>query len=228
MDIRLVIFGAGGLGREVLWAARRMTELLAENPLNILGFFDDTPDAIGREIHGVPVLGAASSELLGTLSSRPTHYICAIGNNEARRQICARMDALDLQPATVIDPSVILGPGVRIGPGCYVGAGCILSPDSTLGSHVVVNHSSTIGHDAKVGDFAQICPGGRLSGWALVEEGALVGTNAVLAPKAVLGAWATLGAASMVNRQVPPHATALGVPAKIIFTKPTPPSTSAE
>lgn len=223
-SIRLVIAGCGGLGQEVLWAARRAKCQASDQIVDILGFCAEIAPPENTEIAGLPFLGLVDSELLNGLSNRPTHFICAIGDNLTRKRICEALEALGLEPWTVVDPSAIVGPSVSLKPGTYIGAGSILSPNSCIGHHVVVNHACSIGHDSVLGDFSQACPGTRVSGWASVGEGALLGSNAVVAPKVSIGEWSILGAVSLASRDIPPGVTALGTPAKIVFQKPQPPT----
>ena len=223
-NIRLVIAGCGGLGQEVLWATRRSQAQTSDSFLDILGFCDDVPPPGNMGLEGLPFLGLIDNDLLGIKPNRPTHFICAIGNNLARKRVCGVLEAMGLEPWTVIDPSVIVGPSVKLGSGSYVGAGSILSPGSGLGHHVIVNHACSIGHDSILSDFSQACPGTRVSGWASVGEGALLGSNSVVAPKVSIGAWSILGAVSLASRDIPTGVTALGTPAKIVFQKPQPPT----
>ncbi|MDR3671932.1 MAG: hypothetical protein P4L36_13875 [Holophaga sp.] len=210
---KVIIVGFSGLGREVLWAARRAQAQSPHGSPEILGYTEKAPAADAPD--DLPFLGIEGPRLLESA----THFICAIGDNRIRKQVCARVEAMGLEPISVIDPSVLIGPGVTIGAGCYVAAGSILSPGVRLGRHALVNMECTIGHDARLGDFAQACPGVRVSGWVTLGEGALLGSNAVAAPRTTLGAWCTLGAASFAHRDLPAGATALGVPARIIFRR---------
>jgi sugar O-acyltransferase (sialic acid O-acetyltransferase NeuD family) len=223
-NVRLVIAGCGGLGQEVLWTARRAQSQAPDQSADILGFCAETSPSGSTEVAGLPFLGLIDGELLNLLPNRPTHFICAIGDNLARKRVCGALEALGLEPWTIVDPSVIVGPSVSLGFGTYIGAGSILSPGSRIGHHVVVNHACSIGHDSVLGNYSQACPGTRVSGWASIGEGAMLGSNAVVAPKVSIGAWSILGAASLANRDVPTGVTALGTPAKIVFQKPQPPT----
>lgn len=217
---KLIIVGTGGLGREVLWAARRAQDQVPKCP-DIIGFTADDLPKGDQVIDGLPFLGLIGQGLTKT-KLIPTHFICAIGNNLSRQRVSGLLESMGLIPFTVIDPSVILGPGIAVGPGSYVGAGSILSPSSSLGRHIIINHGTSIGHDSNLGDFSQACPGTRVSGAAIVGEGVLLGSNSVIAPMVSIGAWSILGASSLANRNLPPGVTALGVPAKIVFQKPLP------
>jgi acetyltransferase EpsM len=212
---KIIIAGFSGLGREVLWVARRAQAQTPGCTAEILGY---TERAASQEAAAtsLPYLGLEGPELLA-LDPAPTHFICAIGDNQARRRVCQQLEALGLKPISVIDPSVIIGPGVTVGAGSYVAPGSILSPGSSIGRHVVINQHVSIGHDSSLGDYAQACPGTRVSGWVKVGEGVLLGSNAVAAPRVSLGSWSVLGASSFACRDIPEGVTAVGVPAKPLF-----------
>ncbi len=207
--IALVVVGAGGFGQEVVWAARNANRI---NPVyDILGYVDDDARKKGAEIYGCRVLGTPDE-----LDFRPA-FVCAIGDNEARRSVATRLSSLGWSPAIVIDPSVIVAEGVAVGEGTYVGAGSILSPNAHLGNHVIINHHCSIGHDSILGDFVTVSPGGRVSGGCRLEEGAMLASNAVLAPGRSIGRYSKLSACSFALVNIPDGATAVGNPARVLL-----------
>ena len=210
---KLVIIGAGGLGREVAWAARAANSKSPE--FELCGFCDDDPLKSGGEEGGMPILGTV--EDCARRLAGPVWFACAIGDNKRREAVAARAEQAGWRPATVVDPSVVVGPGAGVGEGTYVAALCVLSPNSRIGRHVIVNHGCSIGHDSRIGDFSQVCPGGRISGFCVLGRGAFVGSNGVVAPGAGLGDFAVLGAASFTARDIPAGATAVGNPARVLF-----------
>lgn len=50
----------------------------------------------------------------------------------------------------------------------------------------------------------------------IIEEDAWIGVNCTLLPGARVGRRAIIGACSMVNKEIPPYAVAVGTPAKIV------------
>ena len=52
----------------------------------------------------------------------------------------------------------------------------------------------------------------------VIEEGAWVGAHVTLLSGAKIGRGSVIGASSLVNKEIPPYAVAVGVPAKIIAT----------
>ncbi|MCP6763084.1 MAG: serine acetyltransferase [Fischerella sp. CENA71] len=95
-----------------------------------------------------------------------------------------------------------------------------------LGRRVVVHHQGTIiiNAYASIGDDSQICQGVTLgSRYAdrpydapRLGKGVEVGAGAKILGKVTIGDYAKIGANAVVLCDVPPGATAIGIPAKII------------
>ena len=207
----LIIIGAGGLGTEAAWVARRMGEF------RLLGFCDDAAAKKGLLVQGRPVFGSIEEAAGCQREAEPIWFHCGVGNNRERQSLIQRAERVGWLAATLIDPSALVSPDARIGAGCYVGAGSIVSVQATLLTHVLINQHCTIGHDSHLASYAQVCPGGRISGNVRLEEGAFVASNAVVAPDQSIGPWATVGAASFASRKVEEGVTVIGVPAQPLF-----------
>lgn len=208
----LVIVGAGGLGRET---AVLVDAVNAVCPAwRLLGFVDDAPDTHGTRPLGHAVLGAVDA--LGDRDAFPDapHGAVAVGDPDARRRLCRRLDAAGGRLATLVHPSVALPPGTVPGPGTLVFQGAALMANVRIGRGVVVDVHATVGHDARLDAFATLSPGVNVSGHARVCAGARLGAGAVVLPGVTVGAGATLGAGAVATRDVPPGATAVGVPAR--------------
>jgi acetyltransferase-like isoleucine patch superfamily enzyme len=67
-----------------------------------------------------------------------------------------------------------------------------------------------------VGNSVFVAHAVSTSGGVMIEDGAFIGTNATIIPRIRIGKWATVGAGSVVVRDVPPYATVVGNPAKVI------------
>lgn len=211
---KLIIIGAGGLGREAAWVAERLNQVSPS--YNILGFCDDNRSLFYQTAYGFKILGTI--EDVAKEVSQPLSFICAVGNNITRAALVERaLQALWL-PETLIDPSVIMAKDVRIGSGTYIGAGSIISPNACLGQHVIVNHCCSVGHDSELGDFVQVSPGARVSGNVRVGKGAMLASNSVVAPGKSVGEFSVVGASSFVVKAVPARVTVIGVPARVVFS----------
>jgi acetyltransferase EpsM len=181
----------------------------------IHGFADDDTRLAGTMVEGFPVLGTVK-QLLRQFGRDLLSFHCAIGCNRRRKEIAELLEAQGWQPVSLTDPSAIVAETARVGLGVYIGPLSVIAPHGEIGRHVLVNVGTSIGHHSHCADFSQVCPGVRLSGHAQLGEGAFVGSNGVVTPGVSVAEWATVGAASLVVRDVPPGATALGVPARIL------------
>lgn len=212
---KLVIFGAGGLGREVLWAAREMNR--NRKQFNILGFIDDGEETWGQNLDNVPVLGGF--DWIEEHWSHDLRGICGIGNTAVRKKIHQRAVQIGLEFTNVIHPSVLMSSHVELGKGVVITAGNILTSQIEVRNHVFLNLSCTVGHDAILESYSNCAPSCNISGDVRLKEGAHLGTGVQVIQGVTVGEWTTIGAGAVVIRDLPPESVAVGVPAKVIKTK---------
>jgi serine O-acetyltransferase len=104
--------------------------------------------------------------------------------------------------------------------------GIEIHPGATIGRRVFIDHGMgvVIGETAEVGDDCTIYQGVTLGGTALnrakrhptLERGVVVGAGAKVLGPFTVGAGARVGSNSVVIKEVPPGATAVGIPARVI------------
>jgi serine O-acetyltransferase len=104
--------------------------------------------------------------------------------------------------------------------------GIEIHPGAKLGRRVFIDHGMgvVIGETAEVGDDCTIYHGVTLGGVSLnqgkrhptLESGVVVGAGAKILGPFVVGAGARIGSNSVVVKPVPPGATAVGIPARIL------------
>ncbi|MFM2118930.1 MAG: hypothetical protein RL722_398, partial [Pseudomonadota bacterium] len=105
--------------------------------------------------------------------------------------------------------------------------GIEIHPGATMGRRVFIDHGMgvVIGEMAEVGEGCTIYQGVTLGGTSLVkgakrhptlEAGVIVGANAAVLGGFTVGAGARVGSGAVVTKPVPPGATAVGNPARII------------
>ncbi|WP_051718837.1 acetyltransferase [Hymenobacter sp. IS2118] len=210
--IPLVIFGAGGLGREVLLLIQQLNAATAPAAWNVRGFYDDHAPTTAT-VAGLPYLGT-SADLNAT--PEPLAVAVAVGSPASRAAVVARLTSAQLSFPVLVHPKVALAPQQRIavGEGSIIQQGCILTCDITLGRFVLLNLGCTIGHDAVLGDFSSLMPHANLSGAARLGAGAYLGTNATVIQHISIGEHTILGAGAVAVRDLPANVTAVGVPAK--------------
>jgi acetyltransferase-like isoleucine patch superfamily enzyme len=118
-----------------------------------------------------------------------------------------------------------VGPFVEIQAGASIGANCKVQSHSLICSGVAIADGVFVGHGVIfVNDKRPraLNPDGSMQGpgdWPLleiaVESGATIGSAAVIMGGVTIGRGATVGAGAVVSADVPPEATAIGVPARV-------------
>lgn len=85
-----------------------------------------------------------------------------------------------------------------------------IAPDCTI---VTGNHTPTVGVPQRLGGPCHISDNEK---GVTIEEGVWIGTRVTLLSGAHVGRGAVIGAQSLVNKEIPPYAVAVGSPAKVI------------
>ena len=210
----LVLYGSGGLAREILQVALDSND--DRRSWNVLGFLDDDPGVHGCEVHGLPILG----DVHWLEGRRSVHTTLAVGSPVAKRRIGVRVAEAGSPPATLVHPTAWVGRRVEIGEGSVLCAGTLVTTDVRVGRHVTLNLHCTVGHDVVLGDYVTAAPGVNVSGAVEVGEGGDLGTGSAIIQGVRVGAWSIVGAGSVIVRDVPPNVTSVGIPAKPIKERP--------
>jgi sugar O-acyltransferase (sialic acid O-acetyltransferase NeuD family) len=211
----IVVIGAGGFGREVIDVMEAMNAAGSGSPWEFRGVIDDSLSATNRarlQDRSIPFLGS-SDEYLGT-SGAAVSYVVGIGAPSVRRRVADRFDAAGHVGATLVHPSVTMGALVTVGAGTVLCAGVRITTNVTVGRHVHINLNATVGHDTTIAEFVSLNPLASISGDCVLEREVLVGVGGIVLNGLRLGEGAVVGGAACVVRDVLPHTTVVGVPAK--------------
>lgn len=207
--MEVVIAGAGGHGRVVLDILR------AAGTHTVHGFLDANQDLHGTQVDGVPVVGHLN--LLPKLKAKGVGgAIVAIGDNRVRRSYAQKLSAAGLELVNAIHPSATVSPNVTVGRNVMIAPGVIVCVGAAIGDSVILNTGAKVDHECEIGEAVHLAPGVTLAGRVRVGEGAFVGIGANVLPCLTIGAHAVVGGGALVREDVPPGATAVGVPARVI------------
>lgn len=211
MAARIVIYGAGGQGREVLQLIRDLNAVQPE--WDCVGFLVDERFPSPGEVAGLPVLGG-----LDWLVAHPeVQVVVAVGAPAGRRALVAqiRERCANAFPS-LVHPRAWVGDGVELGEGVLVCAGAMLTTDIRVGAHVHLNVGVTLAHDDVLEDFVTLAPGVHVAGWVRLREGAELGIGCNVIPRRTVGAWTVVGAGAVVTADLDGDCVAVGVPARPI------------
>jgi len=209
---RLLLFGAGGFGREVAnWCQRASW---GGRGFELLGLIDD--HLAGGTANGDPVYS-----LQDAAERFPAACVLAtVGNPQLRERLMGRALEAGLVPTPpLIHPNADWDPGtVGLGEGVVICAGSILTVNIAVSAHAQINLGCTVGHDTTIGRYCTLSPGTRISGNVILAERVFMGAGAVTVngipgTPIVLGADAVVGAGAVVTKNLEPDVTVVGVPA---------------
>ena len=203
----ILIYGAGGLGREILSLIR---QLPSWEPV---GFIDDHIKT--GSVDGIPVRGGAEFILR---SKERYSLVLGLGNPQSKATLSQRLAGEEIDFPVLIHPSAIIQDHdrVQLGEGTVIGAGCIFTTCINIGRHVLVNIGSTIGHDCSIGDYSCIMPGVNIAGNVKIGECVLVGSGSNIRNQIEIGKSSIVGMGSVIVKNVSENLTVAGVPARPI------------
>ena len=138
----------------------------------------------------------------------------------------------DVGEGTRIWQNVVVLPGARIGRNCNLCANVLVDAGARIGDNVTVKCCVQVGANMVVEDDVFIGPCVAFSDDlyprsgnhahkltpCILRRGASLGSGCVLLPGIVIGEHAIVGAGSVVTKDVPPGATVVGNPARVIRT----------
>jgi len=212
----LVIVGAGGHAREVLDILEAAE--LDGAPYRLLGFLDDDPRLAGASVRDRPILGGLAWLLARARGD--VSYVLGIGAPAAKARIAGQCHRARRRAATLVHPRALVTARVALGEGAVLAAHALVTSDVRLGDHVHLNVHASVSHDCDVGAYTHLAPGARLAGGVRIGQGCDVGIGAVVIPSVTIGSWSVVGAGAAVVDALPDDCTAVGVPARVIKTRP--------
>jgi len=207
----MLIAGAKG------FAIQLTDTCLQINPVEQLVFYDDISEGSPAKVLGkFPILTSEESVKRYFKEISPA-FALGTGNPETRKMFFNWFKNLGGKPITIISPKAVIGTiDVVIDEGCCILTNSIIESTASVGRGCLINLNVMVTHGASIGNFCELSPGVKILGDCQIEEKVFIGSGAVILPGIVVGKNARIGAGAVVTKNVPPHTTVVGVPAKVI------------
>ena len=209
---RLLIVGAGDLGRETFQWARDI-EKHNMNQWDVIGFLDDDLQALEKYNKNDRILGTVNEYV----PQAGDELVVAIGDPATKRDLYQKLSAKGAVFATLIHPTVLLPDEYSIGKDVIIGPGSIVSIEVSIADCVIVNTLTVVGHDVVIESGCVISDYCDLMGHCYLEENVFLGSGVQILPSVRVGKNARVGAGSVAIRRVKADTTVFGNPAKSIY-----------
>jgi sugar O-acyltransferase (sialic acid O-acetyltransferase NeuD family) len=206
--VNLIIYCAGGLGREVYDIARRGTALgLAWKEIC---FVDDGTDT--GQTHGLRQFNF--EQFKSIFAPSDCRVVIAHGEPRVRRILAEKVLGHGYRLGSVVDVTARVSASARLEPGVIAFPNTFISSCAIIGTNTLISVGSAIGHDTVVGDHTVVSTLVSISGACSVGSGCYIGTASCIKEKVSIGNNSIIGMGSCVFRDVGEGMIALGNPAR--------------
>jgi sugar O-acyltransferase (sialic acid O-acetyltransferase NeuD family) len=214
-DIVFGLYGIGGFGREVMPLAREVLQHRFGAGL-VEAVFVETYAPPMPMVNGFRVL---AEDAFFALEAKQKYFNIAVADFASRETLAKKCHDRGLIPLTLQAPTAIIYDNNDIGEGAILCANTVITSNARIGKFFHANIYSYVAHDCIVGDYVTFAPRVSCNGCVHVGNHVYIGTNATLrqggkATPLTIGEGATIGMGAVVTKDVPPHTTVVGNPAR--------------
>ena len=208
---KLIIVGAGGFGRELLWWIKDINKI--ESKWEIVGFIDDNPNALDGYDCDYPIVGSIKD----WQPKENEEFALAFGSPALKRKIVEILKGKGAHFATIVHPTAMLSEFANVGEGLIMFPYSKISCNTTVGDFVTLL-ATPIGHDTLIGDYTVISGGCNIVRNVKIGKDVFIAAGVCIAQDINIGDNAYLGLGSVVLKDVPAGATVFGNPARVLPT----------
>lgn len=204
---KLVIIGAGGMGRTIYNNA--LESVGYPEKFVVKGFIDDNLNALDGFPNYPPLIGTIKDYV----PQENDVFVSSIGG-ASRRPCMEEIIRRGGEFMELIHQTARVYTNAKLGKGNFIGAYTVIGNDAEIGDYNMIQSYTVIGHDAKIGSWNRIDTHVTCVGGIVIEDDVNIHTSAVISHKVVVETGAHVGALSFVIRKVKAGTTVMGIPAK--------------
>lgn len=211
----LAIYGAGGLGHEVLDLARHIQEITKQVSESIFFVVDEKYIVDGlfkNEYMSCPIYGF--DNVCNRFSAEEVEFVIALGEPDDRKRLYEQVKEKGYRFKTLIHPSANISPSAVIGEGTIVQSCSTISSDAQVGKNCFFQSMALLGHDCIVNDHSVVSSHVAISGHVKIGDNVYIAPGVMVKDRLQIGSNSVIGMGSNVQRNIPDNVIALGNPAR--------------
>ena len=210
--MNLFIYGAGGLGHEVLELSKTVHQW------NSITFIDDTVTEDNYYL-GIPIIPfkMLNKKLDEMIQPKDAYFAIAVGEPHLREHLYDKMIKLtDLIPISLVHPNSFIASNTKVGKGVIINYGSFVSESVVLEENVYLQPYSVVGHNSIIGNHSIISTFVSIGGNCKIDSNVFIGMNASVKQGISLGKYSIIGMGAVVHTSVEDSLVVVGNPARVI------------
>lgn len=193
------IYGAGGLGKDVLGIAQK-------NGIKISGFIDDKSSEKQKKILNFPVYSLDEIE-------EKSEVVIAIGDPLIKKIIYQKILKKNLGLFNIISRHAILSEKIKLGKGIIIYPFTFIGNSVIIENNVLICANTSIGHDVIIKNNNSISFNSTIGGATEIFEGCYIGSGSHIRDEIKIKENCLIGMGSVVTKNVSSDIVIYGNPA---------------
>lgn len=206
-DIKdLVIYGAGGLGREILSLIRRDYA----DEWRVVGFIDDSCDR-PNSVEGIAVFSQEH------LDAAHVGVVFGFADTHQKNRLLTKLETRsNLSFPNILSKHAIINIDAKLGKGVVVTDFCSISTKAVIEDGVFLNVGTIVGHDVRIGRACSLMPQCAISGYVTIGKETFIGAQSFVLQGKCIGEKATISAGAVVCRDIGDGEIAVSTQVKVL------------
>lgn len=207
MSKKIIIVGAGGMGREVLQWIKDINK--SAHTWDVLGFIDDNEHALDNIECDYSIIGKVSEWNV----KADEYFAIAIADPKIKKHVVESLKTRNASFATIIHPRARIGEFNRIGEGAVIYPDASLSVNIHIGDFITLLPSA-IGHDAVIGNYCSVMGKCSINGGAHIGDNVYLGCGCAVAPQKRIADDVYAASGSIIMTNIKKGRRVMGNPAR--------------
>lgn len=205
----LAIYGASGLGREILELSHIINNKSKKWDNFIFIDDGDVPSVINN--CRVYKYDEAKKQFGNALE-----IAMGIGEPTTREILFDKIQKDDIPTPTLIHPDIYIPDSTQIGTGIVIQYGCFISCNTIIKDYVFIQPQCNIGHDDILEEGCMLAGFSNLGGIVSIGRYSYVGLSSAIRQTVTIGDYTIIGMGSVVQKDIPSEMIAMGNPARVM------------